>query len=235
MKYTKIENIILVGTSHIAEESVRNVKAVIEHFPEAIIGVELDKQRFYALIHNQKSSGLSFTAIKRFGWKGAIFAAVASAVTEKLAKHVGTKPGADMLTAIETAKKKNTTIGLLDQPIQITLQRFSQKLTWKEKWNFFVDIITGLVMPNKAMKKYGLAEFSLKKVPPEEVIEKLLGYVEKRYPEIYMVLITERNSYMVRKIQRFQEKYPTKTIIAVVGAGHVSGMKGLLKTGTRKL
>lgn len=229
MKYTQIGNIILVGTSHIADESVKNVKVVIEHFPEAIVGVELDKQRFYALIHNQKSSGLSFETIKLFGWKGAIFAAIASAVTEKLAKHVGTKPGADMLAAIETAKKKDLTVGLLDQPIQITLQRFSQKLTWKEKWNFFVDIITGLVMPNKAMKKYGLAEFNLKKVPPDEVIEKLLEYVEKRYPEIYKVLITERNSYMVRRIQRFQEKYPTKTIIAVVGAGHVKGMKELLE------
>ncbi len=225
----QIGNVVLVGTSHIAEESVKNVRAVIEHFPNAIVGVELDKQRFYGLIHDQKSAGFSFTTIKRFGLKGAVFAAVAAKVTEKLAKHVGTKPGADMLAAIETAAKKKLTIALLDQPIQITLQRFSQKLTWKEKWNFFADIITGFVMPGKTMKKYGLGEFNLKKVPPEEIIEKLLGYVEKRYPEIYTVLITERNAYMVRKIQQFQRKYPEKIIIAVIGAAHVSGMKKLLE------
>lgn len=229
MKYTKIENVVLVGTSHIAQESVKNVKEVIEHFPDAIVGIELDKQRFYALVHDQKSSGFSFATVKRFGLKGAVFAAIAGAVTEKLAKHVGTKPGADMLTAIETAGKNKHTIALLDQPIQITLQRFSQKLTWKEKWNFFVDIVSGLFMPKRAMKRYGLADFNLKKVPPEEVIEKLLFFVEKRYPEIYKVLIEERNRYMVQKIKRFQEKYPDKIIIAVIGAGHVRGMKGLLE------
>ncbi len=81
------------------------------------------------------------------------------------------------------------------------------------------------------MKKYGLTSFDLSKVPPETLIKKLLLGVQERYPNIYRVLITERNAYMVRKILQFQEKYPDKTLIVVIGAGHEDGMRTLLVAG----
>ncbi len=233
LKYTQIENVVLVGTSHIAKESVDNVAAVIDHFHAAgscVVGVELDKQRFYSLVSGQKQATIfSLENIKRFGFKGFVFAMLASIFTEKLAKVVGAKPGDDMLSAIRTAKKCDLVIALLDQPIQITLRHFSQKLTWKEKWHFFVDICAGFLFPKQQIKKYGLENIDLRKVPPETLIRKLLFYVKERYPNIYTVLISERNQYMVQKIRKFQQKYPEKIIIAVIGAGHEEGMKKLLE------
>lgn len=233
LKYTQIGNIILVGTSHIAQESVKNVAAVVEHFhavSPCVVGVELDKQRFYSLIKEQKkTTTVSFDNIRKFGMKGFLFAVIASAVTEKLAKLVHSKPGDDMLTAIKTAKKYDLTIALLDQPIHITLQRFSQKLSWKEKWNFCVDLLRGMFFPQQELKKYGLTTFDLRKVPPTVLIKKLLVHVKERYPNIYTVLITERNHFMVRKIKQFQQKYPQHCIIAVIGAGHEDGMRELLE------
>lgn len=232
LKYTQLGTIVLVGTSHIASESVKNVAAVIDHFAAAgpcVVGVELDKQRFYSLIHEQKKTfSFSFENIRRFGFKGFLFAVIASTVTERLAKMVGAKPGDDMLSAIKAAKKHDALIALLDQPIHITLRRFSQTLTWKEKWHFIVDIFFGLFFSKREMKKYGLASFDLSKVPPETLIKKLLLGVEQRYPNIYRVLITERNAYMTRKICQFQEKYPGRVMIVVIGAGHEDGMKNLL-------
>ncbi len=234
LRYTQIGDIILVGTSHIAQESVKNVAAVIGHFhskSKCIVGVELDKQRFYSLIADQrKATTFSFNNIRRFGMKGFLFAVIASTVTEKLAKIVHAKPGDDMLSAIKTAKKYDLTIALLDQPVQNTLHRFSKKLSWKEKWNFCVDLLQGLFFPQKELKKYELTVFDLHKVPPDELIKKLLTYVKKRYPNIYTVLITERNHFMIRKIRHFQQKYPEHCIIAVIGAGHEDGMKELLKS-----
>ena len=76
-KYTHIGNVVLVGTSHIADEAVKNVKAVIEEFNPCIVGVELDKQRFRALLSQQKSSYFpSINNIRRFGVKGTIFALI---------------------------------------------------------------------------------------------------------------------------------------------------------------
>ena len=235
LKYTQVGNVVLVGTSHIASESVKNVAAVIDHFALAgpcVVGVELDKQRFYSLVHEQKkTSSFSFENIRRFGFKGFIFAVIASTVTERLAKMVGAKPGDDMMSAIKAARKYDFLIALVDQPIHITLRRFSQTLTWKEKWHFIVDIFFGLFFPKREMKKYGLASFDLSKVPPETLIKKLLLGVEQRYPNIYRVLISERNVFMARKIRQFQEKYPDRVIIVVIGAGHEDGIKELLMKG----
>lgn len=229
LRYTKIEDVVIVGTSHIAAESVKNVAAVVEQFAPCIVGVELDKARFYGLITDEKrTTQISWSNIRRFGIKGFLFALIASAVTEKLAKIVHAKPGADMLSAINRAKKHDLVIALLDQPIQITLRRFSDELTWTEKWHFCVDIMRGIFFPKREMKRYGLEKFDLKKVPPETLIKKLLAEVKGRYPNIYKVLITERNAYMVRKIRKFQEKYPNQTIVAVVGAGHEDGIVELL-------
>lgn len=220
-----------MGTSHIAAESVRNVQIVIEQFAPCIVGVELDKARFYSLIADQKrTTHISWYNIRTFGIKGFVFALIASAITEKLAKIVHAKPGDDMLSAIKTAKKHDLVIALLDQPIQVTLRRFSDELTWREKWHFFVDVFRGIFFPKKEMKRYGLEKFDLKKVPPETLIKKLLAEVKDRYPNVYKVLITERNAYMVRKIRKFQEKYPEKIIVAVVGAGHEEGMLKLLQS-----
>ncbi len=230
LKYMQMNNIVLVGTSHIAEESIKNVAAVIEQFQPCVVGIELDKQRFYSLVYEKESStGFSWQYVRRIGVKGYVFALVASTISKKLAKIVNTKPGDDMLSAIKTAKKHDLTIALLDQPINITLKRFSQTLTWREKWHFFVDIARGVLFPMREAKKYGLANIDLKKVPSETVIVKMLGFVKERYPNIYRVLIEERNIYMTRKIKQFQQKYPDKVIVAVVGAGHVEGMNELLK------
>lgn len=232
LKFTQVGNIVLVGTSHIALESVKNVTTVIDHFAslgQCVVAVELDKQRFYSLVHEQKkTSSFSFENIRRFGLKGFLFAVIASTVTEKLAKMVGAKPGDDMLSAIKAAKKHDFLIALIDQPIHITLRRFSQTLSWREKWHFLVDIFFGLFFPKREMKRYGLALFDLSKVPPETLIKKLLLGVEQRYPNIYHVLITERNLFMVRKLRQFQQKYPDHVIIAVIGAGHEDGIKALL-------
>lgn len=228
LKYHQINNIILVGTSHIAEESIKNVAVVIEQFQPCIVGVELDKARFYGLVY-EKESSITISSIRRIGIKGYIFAVVAAAISKKLAKAVNTKPGDDMLSAIKTAKKYSLTIALLDQPIQITLKRFSQTLTWREKWHFFADIVSGLVFPRRELKKYGLQNIDLKKVPANDIIIKMLDFVKQRYPNIYRVLIEERNIYMAKKIQQFQQKYPDKIIVAVVGAGHVEGIAQLLK------
>jgi pheromone shutdown protein TraB len=74
-----------------------------------------------------------------------------------------------------------------------------------------------------------LQDIDLKKVPANDIIIKMLDFVKQRYPNIYRVLIEERNIYMAKKIQQFQQKYPDKIIVAVVGAGHVEGIAQLLK------
>ncbi len=233
LKYAPLGNVVLVGTSHIASESVKNVAAVIDHFAPCIVGIELDRQRFYGLLHEQRSTYFpTFQNVRRFGVKGTLFALIASAVSQKLAKMVRTRPGDDMRSALRAAKKHQLIVALLDQPIPITLHRFSAAITWEEKLHFLVDIFRGIFFPQRELRKYGFDQLDLRKVPSTEVIKKLLSHVKERYPNVYRVLIDERNRYMVRQIHKFQQKYPGQTIVAVVGAGHEEGMRQLLNKRT---
>jgi pheromone shutdown-related protein TraB len=220
-------NVKIIGTSHIAKQSVNEIKkAIVEGKPD-IVAVELDIQRATALLQKGKNK-ISLEAIFKIGVKGYIFAKIGQIVQQKLGKMVGVTPGSDMKTALEMAKEEGMDVALIDQPIQITLKKFSKGLTWRERWRFFVDLLKGLVSPKKQMKELGLKNFDLRKVPEKEIITKMINQMKRRYPSVYKALVEDRNKYMVRKLVKLLRDNPKKKILCVVGAGHKEGMEKLL-------
>jgi pheromone shutdown-related protein TraB len=215
------KNLAIIGTSHIAKQSLEDVeKAITEGKPD-IVALELDRQRLYSLF--KKPGKIRIYDIKRIGIKGFIFSLIGAWVEKKLGKMVGVAPGSEMKKAVRLAKKHKMRIALIDQDIEITLRRFSMSLTWKEKWNFLVDIIQSIFVRKKAI------EFDLTKVPSKKIIKELVGKVKKRYPNIYRVLIEERNHVMAENLKKIMEKYPDKKILAIIGAGHEEDILGLIK------
>jgi pheromone shutdown-related protein TraB len=212
-------HLIVIGTSHIAKESVIHIKKRIEKEQPDIVAVELDNQRLHALL-NQKQSRISIFDIGKIGFKGYLFVLIGSYVQKKLGNMVGLMPGSDMLQAVICAKKNNMKVALIDQDIVITLRKFSQAFTWKERWRFFSDMIKGLFFPHREMKKFGLNTIDLSKVPPKQLIRRLTAQVKKRYPSVYRVLIHERNIVMINNLKKIMTQHPDAKIIAVVGAGH---------------
>lgn len=217
----ELENIHFIGTSHIAPESVSKVKKLILELKPDFVAVELDKRRLASLLSKKKGSA-SWRDVGKIGVKGWLFAVLGAWVEKKLGKKVGISPGEEMVQAVKTAQKVSAKIALIDQDIEITLRRFSRALTWREKWNFVVDLVKGLVF-RKGIK------FDLSKVPPEKIVEKLLKEVKGRYPNVYRVLIKERNQVMARNLAILMKEYPDSVIVAAIGAGHERDMKALLK------
>lgn len=213
-------NLILIGTSHISPESIVIVRKIIQEKKPGYVAVELDRGRFYGLMHpeSRKKKRMSFQELRKLGVSGFLFALFGAWIEEKLGKMVGTKPGAEMKTAVYEAAKVQAKILLIDQEISITIKRLFKTLTWKEKVRFAGDIVKGL---------FGFGEkfaFDLRKVPKEELIDKLVEHVRERYPSFYKVLIEERNVFMAKKLRQAMEKYPEIIIVAIVGAGHQKGI-----------
>lgn len=223
------KNLKIIGTSHISKHSMKEVENEINNLNPFIVAVELDKQRLDALMNEGKKSSISFKSIKEIGFKGFFFALIANYVSKKLGKLVGVTPGSDMKHAVIIASKNKIKVSLIDQDIKITLRRISKFLTWKERFRFVADIFNGIFFKKKQMKKYNLENFDLNKVPDEKLIEKLISYVEKRYPSLYRVIIHERNIVMSKRLIVIMKKNPEQNILAVVGAGHKKGMLKLIK------
>lgn len=215
-------NLTIIGTSHIAAESVNAVSETILKEQPAIVALELDRKRLPALLHPQKAKA-SWKDIKRIGFKGWLFSIVGAWVEKKLGEKAGMRPGAEMLQAIKAAKAVNAGIALVDQDIEITLKRFSQTFSWKEKWNLLVDIIKGIIFRKS---EFG---FDLSTVPSQKLIAKMIKQVQKRYPNVYNVLVTERNNVMARNLAHLMENNPEKKIVAVVGAGHEKELMELIR------
>ena len=224
----RYKNLNIIGTSHIAKQSIDSVKnTILEEKPD-IVALELDKNRFYGLMHNQKRK-ISIADIPKIGFKGFLFSWIGSVIQKKIGDYVGVSPGSEMKTAIRLAKKQKARIALIDQNIEITLKRFSRYLTWKEKWNLLVDIFKGVVLRKNELEDLNIKKIDLTKVPSQEVIRKLINKMRERYPNICRVLIDERNKIMARNLALVMHENPEKNILAVVGAGHEEDIIDLIK------
>jgi pheromone shutdown-related protein TraB len=221
LEYMKYNNLTIIGTSHIAKQSLEEVeKAIVEDKPD-IVALELDRRRLYGLF--KEPGKVRIYDIKRVGVKGFLFSLVGAWAEKKLGKVVGVAPGSEMKKAVRLAKKNKIKIALIDQDIEITLRRFSKSLTWKEKWNFFVDIVKAIFVRKKVI------EFDLTKVPSKKVIKKLINHVRGRYPNVYNVLIEERNQVMAENLKKIIDIHPDKKILAIIGAGHEEDILDLIK------
>ncbi len=222
-------NIKIIGTSHIAKQSIEEIKRLVAEYQPNIIAVELDVGRAAALLGEKKQKLSPLQQLRAFGIKGYLFAQLGQYIQQKLGKKVGVAPGSEMKTALEIAQKQKIETALIDQPIRLTLQKFSQSFSWKERWHFLQDILGSLFNPKKQMKKWKLTHFDLKAVPKEEIIAEMIENVKERYPSLHKTLIDDRNKYMVKKLIQLLRQDKEKKILAVVGAGHKKGMEELLK------
>ncbi|MBR9692265.1 hypothetical protein GOV06_05780 [Candidatus Woesearchaeota archaeon] len=226
----KLKNLILIGTSHIARQSLKEVTDTIEKEKPDIVAIELDRKRFYALT-SQTKRRLRLSDIRAIGIKGFLFSIIGGWIQKKLGKMVGVEPGSEMLAAIKLAKKHKIKLALIDQDIEITLKKISKAWGWKEKLNFLVDLVKGTLFRKSEMKKLGISpkDLDLTKVPPKTLIKKLTKIMKKRYPGLYLVLVEERNKIMANNLKQIMRNSPDKKIVAVVGAGHEDELISLIK------
>lgn len=204
--------VTLLGTSHVSPKSIQEVQEKVSEYD--IIAVELDKARVQSLFSNQKKQTSFFQLVKQVGFSGAIFAKIGHYVEHKIGARIGTTPGDEMKQAIIQAAEHNKQVALIDQPIHRTLQRFSTSFTWRVK----------LKLLKTAFKRTHI-QFDVTGTPDEKTIQQLIEYVDIHIPELAQVLIHERNTYMARQLKALHKKYPEKTILAVVGAGHLPGLR----------
>ncbi|MEK6864433.1 MAG: TraB family protein [Nanoarchaeota archaeon] len=214
------KNLTIIGTSHIAIQSIREVGNVIMLQKPSIVALELDTDRFYGLMQKKKRK-LSIKDIRFMGVRGFLFNLVAAWAEKKLGQMVGTSPGDEMKAAVQAAAEVKAEVALIDRHINITIKSLFRQITWKEKFRIVWDIISGLFSKKKRIA------FDLKKVPDNAFIEKIIARVGKRYPSIYSALISERNTFMAKHLYNLMANY--SSVIAVVGAGHEQGIIEELK------
>jgi len=199
------KEIILLGTAHVSKESVRLVADVIESEKPDTVCVELCESRFQSI--RQKDKWLDKDIIKVIKEKKSFLLLsnlLLASFQKRIAEKFDIKPGEEMIKAIEAGEAAGAGIHLADRNIRITLTK-----TWR---------VMGLWDKIKLLFQLVL---SLGKIKQEDVLETLLADVGKSLPALKDILIDERDQYLTHKIRTA----PGNKIVAVVGAGHVPGIK----------
>jgi pheromone shutdown-related protein TraB len=217
------DNIILIGTAHISKDSVEEVKEAIEKFKPDIVAIELCKRRYDAITKKDKWENTPVTKLLKSNNAYLMLAQTfLSSIQRKLGKEYGVEPGSEMIAAMQVAKKHGIEVALVDRDITITLKRAWRKMGIREKsrlvWEFF-----------KATLGYGdeeIEDLDLKKLMDQDVISALMDEFREIAPSANDVLIHERDEYIAKKISDESKK---GKVIAVVGAGHIEGIKKQLK------
>jgi pheromone shutdown-related protein TraB len=133
----------------------------------------------------------------------------------KIGEKLGVQPGAEMLEGVRLAKETNATLVSADRPVDITLERVWASLGWWNRIKMAGQLLGGILGAD------GIDSESVENLKNHDQLEAALTALGKSFPEIKETLINERDLYLAEKIRQA----PGKTIVAVVGAGHVPGIQ----------
>ena len=209
-------DIYLVGTAHVSQQSVNEVKRVIDELAPDTVCVELDKTRYEAMIDESRWERLDiFQVIKQRKMLMLMASLVLSAYQRRIGDKLGVKPGAEMLAACEKAGERKAELVLADRDIQATLKRTWARLSLWSKAKVLSMLVASILASEEPPTEQRIEE--LKK---HDVINEALAELARFLPQIKEPLIDERDKYLMSSIR----EAPGKRIVAVVGAAHVQGM-----------
>ncbi len=212
------ENLRLLGTAHVSKTSVNLVREQIKEFEPDVIAVELCKSRLAAL---KKPEGIDNEDLLKIISEGRsamiILQSALSVQQRKMGINSGEKPGAELLEAINIADELEIPVELIDRDVVITLRRAWHKMGFREK----IRVMSALLDEDDD------DEFDLEELLEDsDLLSSMMEDVYKIAPNAGQVLIDERDLFLSGRIQQIRGK---GKVLAVVGAGHVSGIQENLK------
>ncbi|MBU6996151.1 MAG: TraB/GumN family protein [Theionarchaea archaeon] len=196
---------ILVGTGHVFQESVDLVRTTILDTGPDYVALELDSNRLRALQSESRESP-GFFQIMGMGLRMAIVGSLLSYLQNKVGQETGVFPGAEMLEAAEAAHAVGASVVLIDQDIVATLNRLISSFSLKD----IVRILFYLLTPTKM--ELGHID--------SVMVDSLTEELRRVSPSAHRVLIQERDRIMARNLLSL-----SGTVVVVVGAGHLRGIK----------
>ncbi|MHB8987170.1 MAG: TraB/GumN family protein [Desulfobulbia bacterium] len=211
--------IFLIGTAHISKESVDLVRQVIAKERPDCVCVELDEKRYEALAKRKTWELLDLREIIRKKQLSTLLInMILASYQKRLGDQMGVKPGTELLEAVQEAEKYGIPVALCDRDVRVTLRRAWQSTSFWRKNYLLASILTSM------FEETEITEDKLRELKESDVLSELLSELGQAMPELKQVLIDERDTFLAEKIKGAEGK----RLVAVVGAGHVAGIKTAL-------
>jgi pheromone shutdown-related protein TraB len=219
----KRECLKIIGTAHVSQESVEEVKDAIYEDQPDVVAIELDRGRYTKLKQEmmgiEQDDTISVSKIIKENKVGLFFTTtLLSYFQSKVGADLDVAPGSEMIGAIEASEDLGIPIALIDRDIGVTLQRALNKMGFIEKAKFMFSLIASV---------FGFGDeedIDVEELKNPENLDDLMEMFKDEAPSVHEVLVHERDAYLAGSIMRI----PQDRVIAVVGAGHKPGIEKYL-------
>ena len=203
----------ILGTAHVSRESVELVRNQIEEWEPDLIAVELCPSRMAALTEPESLDSEDLLKIIKEGRSAMILLQSALAAQQRrMGIFSGERPGAELLAAVNAAEESDIPVEMIDRDVVITLRRAWKKMGMIEKWR----------IPNALLWEEDDEEVSIDEVLGDsDLLSSMMEEARELAPRAGEVLIDERDSFLAGRIQQIRGK---GKVLAVIGAGHLSGV-----------
>lgn len=209
----------LVGTAHVSQRSVDLVRAVIEREQPDAVCIELDAGRYEALSSEKKFEEQDLREVLRNKQLATLMLnLILASYQRRLGMKLGVAPGSELMEAARAADENGIPVSLCDRDVRITLRRAWQSLSWWQRFRLLAELGASLFEDTE------VSEEELARIREQDVVTEVMNELGQLMPDLKRVLIDERDAFLAHEILETEGQ----RIVAVVGAGHVDGMKGRL-------
>jgi pheromone shutdown-related protein TraB len=210
---------ILVGTAHVSKSSADLVRRVIVAEKPERVAVELDAQRYQALTEQHRWESLDIKEIIRKKQLATLLVNLLLAAYQKrMGLKLGVLPGTELLEAVRAAEENGIPVTLADRDVRVTLRRaFRSMSLWRK--SLLISALIASLFEDKE-----LTDEQIQGLLKRDVLSELMKDLGDAMPELKKVLIDERDLFLAHKIR----EAPGKRVLAVVGAGHLDGIRKAL-------
>ncbi len=222
----------LLGTAHVSRASVAEVERLIAEVRPDTVCVELCDARFAALVDTERWKKLDIFKVFKEGKSLFLLANLAvGAYQRRLGQQLGVMPGAELLAGVDAAKAIGAEVVLADRDVNITLKRTWASLTFWKRSQLLAGILASLFERPARADDTVIDESTIEELKDHANLSQMMQEFARALPEVKRPLIDERDLYLISKVR----EAPGKTIVAVVGAGHVQGMAANATTAVDRL
>ncbi len=218
---TMRDGVVVVGTAHISATSVEEVERTIRQERPRQVLVELDTARLNALRDPEAWQKTDIFKVLREKKQHLFLLQIyLSAMQAQMGRATGVAPGSELLRAVQVAEEVGADVVLIDRSIAVTLKRGFAAMGFWAKMRLTWHVMKQLMPDDRELPPVDV-EAMLK----SDAITQMTDQFAKYAPDIKVALIDERDSFMASHIEECSRK---GTLVAVVGAGHLAGIRNHL-------
>lgn len=218
--------ITLLGTAHVSRASADKVRELLATGDYDAVAVELCPSRYNAIVDPGALARMDLFRVLREGKAAMVTATLAlGAFQQRLAEQFGIKPGEEMRVAIGDAHEAGLPVLLIDREVGVTLKRVYHNVPWWRRWVLMSGLVTSVVSREQ------VNEEEIERLKEGDILETTFAQFADQARDLFEPLIGERDRYMAARLQQELARGGHRHVLAVVGAGHLKGIREQLQRG----